>query len=147
MDYPAILLVMDETFGAFLKRKRAALRMTQREMAEHLDVTQAYVSQLESGKVTLPGADLRRRIARGLGVSHIDVLVAAGEITREEAGPSAPPPFPEGDERAVIVEMLRKMPDDDVHLAAMLVRSVATHAQEDRESLLTYQAPTDSNES
>jgi Predicted transcriptional regulators len=58
--------------------------MTQRELAERIGTSPAYLSQIERGGTKLPGADLRRGIARAFGCSHIDVLIAAGELTREE---------------------------------------------------------------
>lgn len=37
------------------------------------------------GKSALPQIDARRRLARELGLTHIEVLVAAGELAEEEA--------------------------------------------------------------
>lgn len=44
------------------------------------------MSAIESGRIKLPSTDIRRRLAAALGVSHLDLLVAAGEITEQELG-------------------------------------------------------------
>jgi transcriptional regulator with XRE-family HTH domain len=72
--------------GAFVRDRRRLLGLTQAELAERAGVLQASVSDLERGRVALPGADARRRLAAALGVPHVDLLVAAGELTAEEAG-------------------------------------------------------------
>lgn len=70
----------------YVKRRRAQLGKTQRQLAADAGTSPAYISQIEGGKVSLPGAALRRALASGLGVSHLDILVACGELTPEEAG-------------------------------------------------------------
>jgi transcriptional regulator with XRE-family HTH domain len=72
--------------AAFVREKRTALGWTQTVLAEKTGISRARVSQIEGGAVTLPGADHRRRLAQALGVSHLDLLVAAGEITEDEIG-------------------------------------------------------------
>lgn len=72
------------SIGAYVKKTRKDRGLTQVRLAAEADVDRAYLSQIESGRVALPNADLRRRIAKALGVSHLDMLVAAGEIAREE---------------------------------------------------------------
>ena len=66
------------------KRSEAGLRAT--DLASASGLTKSYISELERGKIALPNADIRRRLARALGVSHLDLLVAAGEITSAELG-------------------------------------------------------------
>lgn len=77
--------------GEYIKERRLALSMSQEDLAESAGTSAAYLSQIERGKVALPGADLRRRLARVLGVRHIDLIVAAGELAPDEVpGPSLP---------------------------------------------------------
>lgn len=75
---------MNEGIGAFVKATRTERGMSQTALAEMVGVTRGYLSTLESDKIGLPSADTRRRLAKALGVTHLDLLVAAGEITREE---------------------------------------------------------------
>lgn len=70
--------------GRYIKRMREGRGFTQLRLSEESRVDRAYISQIESGRVALPSADLRRRLAAALGVSHLDLLVASGEITEEE---------------------------------------------------------------
>jgi transcriptional regulator with XRE-family HTH domain len=73
-----------EGLGAFVRRMRESKGWTQAHLAGEADIVPAYVSQIEGGKPALPGADLRRRLAAALSVRHIDLLVAAGELTDAE---------------------------------------------------------------
>jgi len=75
---------MTTTLGAALRRQREETGLNIRKAAELLGISITYLSQLETGKVGLPSADVRRRLAQWLGVSHLDVLVMTGEITEEE---------------------------------------------------------------
>lgn len=70
--------------GRYIKRTREGRGFTQLRLSEESGVDRAYISQIESGRVALPSADLRRRIAAALGISHLDLLVASGEITEDE---------------------------------------------------------------
>lgn len=76
--------VETESLGSWLKTKREALGKTQTAIAVEVGIAPAYLSQIESGKITLPNPDLRRRLAKALGVSHLQLLIAAGEITDDE---------------------------------------------------------------
>lgn len=84
---------MVDGLGAYVKREREARGWTQRELAVRANLltpkgepNRTLVAQLETGrtKVSLPAS--LRAIARAFGVTHLDLLVAAGELTREEAG-------------------------------------------------------------
>lgn len=46
-----------------LREYREALRLTQGEVAKRAGTTAAYISQIESGNVKLPNAELRRAIS------------------------------------------------------------------------------------
>jgi transcriptional regulator with XRE-family HTH domain len=61
------------------------------EAAARIDVSKSHLSQIEGGKIGLPNAALRRRIAAAYGIRHVDILVAAGELVPDEV---APPPSP-----------------------------------------------------
>lgn len=76
--------------GAYIRNVRQQRNMTQELLADLVGTSPAYVSQIETGRVVWPGPHLRRAIAAALGVSHLELLIAAGELTRDEAG--TPPP-------------------------------------------------------
>lgn len=79
------------TLGSVIADYRRDTGATQAELAERIGTSPAYLSQIENGKVAFPNADLRRRIAGALRIRHIDLLVAAGELSAEEVpGPSQP---------------------------------------------------------
>lgn len=81
----AMLIGMATPLGTYIRDRRHALGFsTQASFAEHAGINRAHLSQIEGGKIALPNPDLRRRIASALGVSHLDVLVAAGELGRDE---------------------------------------------------------------
>lgn len=92
-NYPAIFLGMNtEGVGAYIRRRRGERGLSQKEMADRAGTSSAYLSQIEGGKVGLPGVEIRRGIARVLGESQVEQLIAAGEIDRSEVpGPDVPP--------------------------------------------------------
>lgn len=72
------------TLGEWIAAKRKEQRISQRVLAERIGTSPAYMSQIENSGTKLPGAALRRQIAAAFGVSHLDLLVAAGELTEDE---------------------------------------------------------------
>lgn len=73
-----------QPLGPTLKSLRESMGITQRDLAESVGVDRTYVSSIEVGRVQMPNANLRRRFAASLGVKHIDLLLAAGEIRADE---------------------------------------------------------------
>lgn len=55
------------------------------EFARANGFSQQAVNTWTKGKVTLPQIDARRRLAKELGISHLELLVVLGEISEEEA--------------------------------------------------------------
>ncbi len=80
----ATLPAMTDTLGSYVRSKREARGWTQRRLAMEAGLNPAHLSQIESGKIALPNPDMRRNIARALGIAHIELLLAAGEITIDE---------------------------------------------------------------
>ncbi len=75
---------MDGGMAAYVAQRRHALKLTQLQLAELAGVTRDVVAQIESGKSKLPVPENRRRLAAALGVRHVDLLIAAGELTADE---------------------------------------------------------------
>src|SRR4051812_25533167 len=73
-----------EGMGAFIRASRQAMGLNQTRFAEVANIGRSHLAQIESGKITFPNAEYRRKIAKALGVSHIALLVAAGELTAGE---------------------------------------------------------------
>jgi transcriptional regulator with XRE-family HTH domain len=63
-----------------LKAYRERLGLTQKEAAERAGTSSEYYSQIERGRIAMPNPELRRNIARALGIRHVDYLVAVGEL-------------------------------------------------------------------
>jgi transcriptional regulator with XRE-family HTH domain len=78
---------MDGGLAAYVAQRRRVLGLTQQALADRAGVTRDVVAQIESGKSKLPVPDNRRRLAEALGVRHVDLLVAAGELTPDEIAP------------------------------------------------------------
>jgi XRE family transcriptional regulator of biofilm formation len=76
---------MSGTLGVYIRNCREQRGLTQTELAERADVPRTTVNRIETGTTQLPSPDVRRRLARVLGVPHLDLLVAAGEVTKAEA--------------------------------------------------------------
>lgn len=58
---------------------------SQAELVRRSGLTPQTVNRFFGGGTKLPRADKRRELAKALGVSHLELLVAAGEITAAEA--------------------------------------------------------------
>lgn len=58
---------------------------TQAELARRSGLTAQDINRFFDGGTKLPRADKRRALAKALGLSHLDLLVAAGELTEDEA--------------------------------------------------------------
>jgi transcriptional regulator with XRE-family HTH domain len=96
--------------GQWVRKRRALLRMTQADVAEAMgpEVDVGWVTQLEnSQKKTMISQPWLAMLARALRSSEIELLAGAGVITEPLPEPGAPqPPFPIGDIRADIVNLM-----------------------------------------
>lgn len=83
--YTDTLKSMTDRLGTYIASRREAMGITQSQLADRAGVPRQTVNRLEQGITKLPGALVRRQLAEALGVSHLDLLVAAGELTAQEA--------------------------------------------------------------
>lgn len=95
--------------GGLIRRRREALGLSQTRLAALVGMSRAYLSQIEHGKTTLPSADVRRRLAAHVGLRHIDLLIAAGEIAPDEVPGAGAAPAPEA---AIAARLAALRPDD-----------------------------------
>jgi transcriptional regulator with XRE-family HTH domain len=110
---------MSETLGSYLKRERERRGRTQQATADDAGIDRPHLSMIESGKIAWPNADIRRRIARALDLSPLDLLIAAGELSAEDvAGMARREPFAAGDPRRTLMERSAQLTDEDI--AALL---------------------------
>lgn len=82
--YPVTLDSMTDRLGTYIRDEREKRGWSQTELASRAGVPKQTVNRLETGITKLPGALIRRQIAEALGIRHIDMLIAAGEITVDE---------------------------------------------------------------
>jgi transcriptional regulator with XRE-family HTH domain len=132
-------IIAMQTLGSYIKEQRERRGWLQTELAARSGVPQATISAIETGAKKLPGADIRRKLARALGVPHIALLIAAGEVEAEEVDPKIPlpSPFGEDDPRSEVVQLLAEIDDRDASNVANLVRSMWRN----RQQLLTADDP------
>lgn len=110
--------------GAFIRARREALGLAQNALARRAELSPAYLSQIETGKTSTPGAAIRRRIAEALGVRHVDLLVAAGELAPDEVSEVAPR-WPTDDPARVLAhELIEQIPDEDVPHVIQTLRGI-----------------------
>lgn len=82
---PDILGAMTTSIAEYVRQRRLNRGFqTQAALAEAAGISSAHLNQIEKGKIAVPNADLRRKLAKALGVSHLDILIATGEIDAEE---------------------------------------------------------------
>ena len=108
---------MGDGLGTYIRTRRESLGMTQTDLAAAVEVKRPHLSRIESGGIGLPEAGLRRRLAAVLGVRHIDLLVAAGELSPDELPrEGAPPPGPPaGSDRAALAATIAAMSEEEAH--------------------------------
>ena len=84
------MLCMARTLGEFVKERREAFGLNQSALSRNSGVLRETINRIENNKTMLPSADTRRRLAKALNVRHIELLVAAGELTEDEIDPDIP---------------------------------------------------------
>lgn len=109
--HPITLGAMTTGLGDYLKNERMKRSWTQVQLADMAGVPKQTINRLENGKTNLPGPQIRRQIAEALGVPHIELLVAAGEITADEAGI---PDDPRSEAERRLSPLIAEIGDDDI---------------------------------
>lgn len=70
--------------GDFVRRRRVSLGLTQREIEDRFGIPQAYFSKIERGKIAKPSDDVRRRLARALAVTELEIIAVIEGIGQED---------------------------------------------------------------
>lgn len=69
-----------ESLGGFLREQRLASRLSLRQLAEQVGVSNPYLSQIERG-LRRPSAEVLQQIARALRISAEQLYVRAGIVS------------------------------------------------------------------
>ena len=123
---------MDEIgVGTLVRSRRVALGLSSTRLAEMAGTSSPSLSQIEAGKTRLPGVDLRRRLAGALGLTNLDLLVAAGEVSRaelgrEDAGDSLP------EDARVVARLVATLPSEDRRAVVALLERLVGAREEAR---------------
>lgn len=75
---------MMRTLGGYIRDYLERTGLSQTELSARSNVPRVTINRLVKEKTALPDADTRRKLAKAMGVSHLDILVASGEIEPEE---------------------------------------------------------------
>jgi len=108
------------------RRVDASAAGNQAAYARRVGLSPSYLSALLKGKVSLPGADKRRALAADIGITHVDLLVAAGELTEQEAGPQSAPLYPPDDPRNDILAAMPDLSPDEAEFVRTTIRFART---------------------
>jgi|SRR5271165_305052 len=76
----------DQSLGEFLRTIRLSIPMTLREAEDASGVSNAYLSQLEQGKILKPSPHFLHKLAGAYGVSYEALMEKAGYVDK---GPTA----------------------------------------------------------
>lgn len=109
----------DPALGAYLKNARRALGLSLRAVEEKTgrQVTNGYLSQIESGAATRPSPNVLYHLAQVYGVDYGDLLVRAGHRV------------PKG-----------RVPDDRVDVSGVPLRALEDLTADERDQLMEYLA-------
>lgn len=101
--------------GAYIRRLREDRGWSQVELADRAEVNRAHLSQVEIGRIALPSAEMRRKLAATLGVRHVDLLMAAGELTADEIPQEGAvrDPFPRSVTKQTLVDHISTLTDEE----------------------------------
>lgn len=99
------------TLSGLVRARIKKLGISQRAYATKVGLSSSHLNSLIKGRITLPRPDVRRRLAEDLGLTHLDLLVMAGEIMPWEipAEGAMREPFPKGTPHAKAVEFLHEL--------------------------------------
>jgi transcriptional regulator with XRE-family HTH domain len=95
MDTREGVVATDSLAGRIHWRIAEAYGGNQRAFAEATGLTPQHVYAILSGKIALPRPDVRRTLAREIGVTHPELLVLAGQLAPEELTHQTSPLLPE----------------------------------------------------
>ena len=70
----------EQSLGEFLRMVRLSMPLTLREAEEASGVSNAYLSQLEGGKVTRPSPPFLHKLAVAYGISYDALMEKAGYV-------------------------------------------------------------------
>ena len=70
-------------FGEYIRSKRVEKGIGLREMAEHLSISPAYLSNLESGKHPMINPLLLKKISRKLNIDHLKLFKMIGYTDKD----------------------------------------------------------------
>lgn len=107
------------TLGAHLKSARGALGLSLRAVEERTgrQVTNGYLSQIESGAATRPSPNMLYHLAQVYGVDYGDLLVRAGHRVPKN-----------------------RVPDDRVDVSGIPLRALEDLTADERDHLMEYLA-------
>lgn len=91
-----------------LKELRSKTGLTLRQVEEATGISNAYLSQLETGKIKRPSAQALYCLSKIYNISVEELLVSAGLIKNNERVMPLPPSTPE-DRITVLEEKIRKL--------------------------------------
>ena len=74
----------EQSLGEYLRNLRLARKLSLREVEDASGVSNAYLSQLEQGKITKPSPHFLHKLAGCYVVPYETLMEKAGYITREE---------------------------------------------------------------
>lgn len=121
----------DNLLGQFIRQRRTDLNMTQVELSALTGIGQGNISDLERGRISLPSVALRRKIADALNVAHVDLLVAAGEVSEEEirqSGTTTSIP-PVGSAKRELMTFVNDLPDEMVQMLMLVCRGIVDQSR------------------
>jgi HTH-type transcriptional regulator, competence development regulator len=75
----------EQTLGEFLRTIRMSIPLTLREAEEASGVSNAYLSQLESGKISRPSPPFLHKLATAYQISYEALMEKAGYVSKDAA--------------------------------------------------------------
>jgi len=74
------VIILNISFGNFLREKRRTAQLSQRDLAKIIGVDFSYISKVENDRMPPPSADTTRAIAKALQIPSSEFLALIGKI-------------------------------------------------------------------
>lgn len=124
-------------FGEYLKGLRIKRGLSSRELARRSEISQSYLSLVESGKRGIPKPEHLLKLAPHLDIEYMDLMKAAGYIMNEHEFTTEEEQFFKGlEEGTPLYELFEKhkptldgkeLTSNEMELAMTIIRNLRKH--------------------
>ena len=115
-------------FGLWLEKRREAMGLSGRQLAQKANVSSSHISRLQRGLLPPPTPRVLRRIAKVLGAPAEEAMEAAGYLKPDRNSPT-----PENLLASTIANLVVQLPEDRQHMYLKILKMEGEQATRQRQ--------------